>query len=301
VTTPAVTAPVSSASGRSTIRPRRNKPVRAIGGFAPVLGLTWLYLTVLVVAPLALLLVRAAGTPWSGIVAIATSPRTLAALRVSFTCALVAALINVIFGGIVGWVLMRYRFFGRDVFDALVELPFALPTSVAGITLTYIYSESGPIGSWLTKLGIHINFTPLGITMALVFVGLPFVVRTVGPVVEALDLQVEEAAHALGASRWQSFCRVQFPLLVPSLLTGFALALARGIGEYGSVLFISGNLPMRTEIAPLLIVNKLEQYDYQGAAVLAAILLLTSFALLVCIHYLHRWTSRRMVENGEGA
>jgi sulfate transport system permease protein len=274
---------------------RRKKPRRgqALPGLVPTLGFTWLYLTVLVLLPLSWLLFRASMTPWSHVVEILSSPRTRSALRLSFGCAIAAAFLNVGFGLVTAWVLARYKFPGRGLLDAIVELPFAVPTSVAGITLTFLYSEHGWFGRWLTAAGVNVAFTPLGIIIAVTFVGLPFVVRTVQPVLQEMDRQAEEAAGSLGASPWQTFWRVQFPLILPALITGFALALARGIGEYGSVLFISGNLPMRTEIMPLLIVSKLEQYDYDGAAVLAATMLAASLALLVFVHVFERWVSRR--------
>lgn len=263
-------------------------------GLLPTLGFTWLYLGALVLVPLSWLMLRAGSTPWSRIKDILLSPRSLAALRLSFGCALAAGLINALFGLVVAWVLARYRFPGRGLLDGLVELPFALPTSVAGITLTFLYSEQGWLGRWLYAAGFPVAFSPAGIVLALTFVGLPFVVRTVQPVLQEMDPAVEEAARCLGASPWQVFWRVQFPVLLPAVLTGFTLALARAIGEYGSVLFISGNLPLRTEIAPLLIVTRLEQYDYEGAAVLATIMLLASLLLLAAVHGVERWASRRL-------
>jgi sulfate transport system permease protein len=262
-------------------------------GLVPTLGLTWLYLSVVVLLPLSWLLIRAAGMPWHRIVAMVTSARALSALRLSFGCASIAAVIDALAGFAIAWTLARYRFPGRDALDAIVELPFALPTSVAGITLTFLWSDHGWLGRATAALGIKVAFAPIGIVVALTFVGLPFVVRTVQPVIQEMERTIEEAARSLGASPWQTFRRVQLPLLLPSLLTGFALALARGIGEYGSVLFISGNMPGRTEIAPLLVVTRLEQYDYQGAAVLAATMLLASLGLLVAVQFLERWASKR--------
>ena len=240
----------SPANGRNETRRSRRRR-QALPGLVPTLGFTWLYLTVLVLLPLSWLVLRASMTPWSRVVDILSSPRTQSALRLSFGCAFAAAFINVGFGLVTAWVLARYKFPGRGLLDAIVELPFAVPTSVAGITLTFLYSEHGWIGRSLAHAGIKVAFTPLGIIVAVTFVGLPFVVRTVQPVLQEMDRQAEEAAGSLGASGWQTFWRVQFPLILPALITGFALALARGIGEYGSVLFISGNLPLRTEVTPL--------------------------------------------------
>ena len=279
---------------------RRRQRAFELPGFVPTLGLTWLYLSAIVLAPLSLLVLRAASAPWPLIAEKLTSPRTLAALKLSFGCALIAAGVDTVFGLIVAWVLARYRFPGRALLDAVVELPFALPTSVAGITLTFLYSEQGWLGRWLAAAGLKVAFTPLGITLALTFVGLPFVVRTVQPVIMDMDRQAEEAALSLGASPWQVFWRVQFPLLTPAILTGFALTLARAIGEYGSVIFISGNLPYRTEITPLLIVTQLEQYDYAGAAVLASLMLFASLGLLGAIHIIGGAVGRRMA-GPEGA
>lgn len=282
--------------------PTRRRPRSfRLPGLLPTLGFTWLYLGALVLVPLSWLMVRAGSTPWARLKDILLSPRSLAALRLSFGCALAAALLNAVFGLVVAWALARYRFPGRGLLDGLVELPFALPTSVAGITLTFLYSEHGWFGRWLSAAGFPVAFSPAGIILALTFVGLPFVVRTVQPVLQELDPAVEEAARCLGASPWQVFWRVQLPLLLPAVLTGFTLALARAIGEYGSVLFISGNLPMRTEIAPLLIVTRLEQYDYDGAAVLAALMLLASLLLLAAVHGVERWASRRLAGVEAGA
>lgn len=262
-------------------------------GFLPTLGFTWLYLSLLVLLPLTWLLIRAGSVSFDEILRITTAPRTLAALSLSLACALSAAVINVGLGTIIAWVLARYNFPARALLDAIVELPFALPTSVAGITLTFLYSEHGYFGKAFSAMGIKVAFTPLGITLALMFVGLPFVVRTVQPVVAEMDGQIEEASQSLGATKTQTFWKVQFPLLIPSIVTGFALALARALGEYGSVLFISGNLPFRTEIAPLLVVTKLEQFDYDGAAIIASLMLLVSLAMLVVVHLVERWTAQR--------
>ncbi len=261
---------------------RSRKPV--LPGFGLTLGFTVTYLGLVVLIPLSTIFVKSAGLGWSGLWAAATTPRVLASYRLSLVASLTAALISALFGLVVAWVLARYRFPGRRVVDAFVDLPFALPTAVAGLTLSTLYAPSGWIGSLLAPLGIKVAFTPLGIVLALTFIGLPFVVRTLQPVLEDLEIEVEEAAASLGASRWHTFRRVLLPAIRPALLTGFTLAFARALGEYGSVVFISGNMPMRTEIAPLLIVTKLEQFDYAGAAAIAVVLLLASFALLVAIN-----------------
>ncbi len=257
------------------------------------MGFTFLYLGLIVLIPLSMLFFRAAGLSWGHFWRVVTDPRALASYRLSFGASFVAALLNGIFGFLLAWVLVRYRFPGRKFVDALVDLPFALPTAVAGIALTSAYAENGWVGGPLGALGIKVAFTPIGVVVALPFIGFPFVVRTVQPVLEDLDAEVEEAAASLGASRWQTFRRVVLPVALPALLTGFALAFARALGEYGSIVFISGNMPMRTEIAPLLIVTKLEQYDYAGAAALAVVLLVASFVLLLAINLLQWWSGRR--------
>jgi sulfate/thiosulfate transport system permease protein len=266
----------------------------ALPGFGPALGFTLLYLSLIVLIPLAALFWKTASLGFPEFVAAVTSPRVLAAYRVSFGTAFCAATLNVVIGVLVAWVLVRYRFPGRAFADALVDLPFALPTAVAGITLTTLLAKNGWIGARLAPLGVEVAYTPLGVVVALVFIGLPFVVRTVQPVLQDLEPELEEAAASLGANRLLTFRRVLFPILWPALTTGFALAFARGVGEYGSVVFISGNLPMRTEIAPLLIVTQLEQYDYAGATGIAAVLLVVSFALLLAINALQRWGARRL-------
>jgi sulfate transport system permease protein len=220
------------------------------------------------------------------------SPRVIASYRLTFGASLLAASVNLVFGLVVAWVLVRYPFPGRKIVDALIDLPFALPTAVAGIALTTLYANNGWIGQWPAKLGVPVAYTPLGITVALTFIGLPFVVRTVEPVLQDLSREVEEAAASLGASRWQTFTRVILPDILPALLTGFALALARAIGEYGSVVFIAGNMPMKTEITPLLIVTKLEQYDFAGATAVASVMLVASFVLLLVINILQKWSAR---------
>ena len=268
-------------------------PHRVLPGFGLSLGYTLLYLTLIVLVPLSATLAKTATMSWPRFVSAVTSERVLASYRLSFGASLCGALINAVFGLLVAWTLVRYRFPGKRFVDALVDLPFALPTAVAGIALTTLYAPNGWIGRWLEPLGVRAAFTPLGVVIALTFIGLPFVVRTVQPVLEDLDAQFEQAARSLGASRWQTFRRVIFPEIWPALLTGFALAFARGLGEYGSVVFISGNMPMHTEIIPLLIITKLEQYDYQGATAIAVVMLTASFALLLLINLLQRWTSSR--------
>jgi sulfate transport system permease protein len=261
-------------------------------GFGLSLGITCTYLSLVVLLPLATVFTRTSELSGSALWAIVTAPRVMASYRVTFGASFVAALINTVFGLLVAWVLVRYRFPGRRVVDAMVDLPFALPTAVAGIALTTLYASNGWMGSRLDPLGIKVAYTWLGITVALVFIGLPFVVRTVQPVLDDLEVEVEEAAASLGAQRWQTFTRVVFPTIAPALLTGFALAFARAIGEYGSVVFIAGNMPMKTEIVPLLIITKLEQYDYAGATAIAMVMLIVSFGLLLTINLL-QWAARR--------
>ncbi|GJM83820.1 MAG: sulfate ABC transporter permease subunit CysT [Paenibacillus sp.] len=257
-------------------------------GFGMTMGFSVLYLSLIVLIPLSALLLNSTGLTWEKFWDIATDPRVLASYKVSFLTAAAAGLIDAVLGLLLAWVLVRYDFPGKNVFDAMIDLPFALPTAVAGVSLTAIYSANGWIGSLFEPLGIRIAFTPAGITLALMFIGIPFVVRTVQPVLQDLDAEVEEAAATLGASRFRTFRQVILPELLPPLLTGFALAFARGIGEYGSVVFISGNMPMKTEIAPLLIMSKLEQFDYAGATAVALMLLLISFVLLLLINTLQR-------------
>jgi sulfate transport system permease protein len=267
---------------------------RVLPGFHRTIGITVTYLSLIVLIPLSTVIVKTLGLTWSEFIEAAFSERVLAAYKLTFSTALSAGLVNAIFGLLIAWVLVRYRFPGRRLLDGIVDLPFALPTAVAGIALTSLYARNGWIGGWLEHWGYKVAFTPSGITVALIFIGLPFVVRTVQPVIEDLDVELEEAAACLGASRWTIFRRVIFPSLLPSLLTGFALAFARGIGEYGSVVFISGNMPMRTEIAPLLIMSKLEQYDYAGATAIALVMLSISFLLLLLINLLQRWSRHRI-------
>lgn len=263
-----------------------------IPGFGLSLGYVLLYLGLIVVLPMCALVVKAAGLGLADFASVISQPRAIAAYRLTFLMSAAAAVTNVLFGVVVAWVLTRYQFVGRRVADAAVDLPFALPTAVAGIALTSLYAKTGWIGGWLDRFGITVAFAPLGIYVALTFIGIPFVVRTVQPVLEELDTTVEEAAAVLGAGRWQTFRRVVFPTLLPSVLTGFALAFARGVGEYGSVVFIAGNMPYRTEIAPLLIVTKLEQYQYSEATAIACVLLLVSFAVLLSINWVQRRTAR---------
>ncbi|NUB12995.1 sulfate ABC transporter permease subunit CysT [Azospirillum brasilense] len=263
-------------------------------GFGLTLGFTLTYLSLIVLLPLAALALKAAGLGWSGFWDAVLTPRVLAAFKVSFGLSLAAAAVNAVFGFIVAWVLVRYRFPGDRIVDALVDLPFALPTAVAGIALSALYAPNGWIGSLLMEwFGLRVAFTPLGIAIALTFIGLPFVVRTVQPILQDLPPEEEEAAAALGATRWQSFRRVVVPALLPALLTGFALAFARGGGEYGSVIFIAGNIPGLSEIIPLLIVIKLEQYDYAGAAAVGVLMLMASFVLLLALNLLQAWMRSR--------
>ncbi|NMQ21262.1 sulfate ABC transporter permease subunit CysT [Candidatus Competibacter phosphatis] len=266
---------------------------RVLPGFPLALGYTLVYLSLIVLIPLGAVFLKTATLGGEQFWAMVSAPRVMASYRISFGLSLLAALINAVFGLIFAWVLVRYRFPGKRIVDALVDLPFALPTAVAGIALTAIYSGNGWLGQWLEPLGLKVAFTPLGILVALTFIGLPFVVRTVQPVLEDLDTELEEAAASLGADRWQTFWRVVLPVLTPALLTGFALAFARAVGEYGSVIFIAGNVPMVSEITPLLIITKLEQYDYAGATAIAVVMLVASFALLFLINGLQAWTSRR--------
>jgi sulfate transport system permease protein len=271
----------------------RGAPFRVMPGFGLTLGFTIFYLALIVLIPLSAVFLKTFTMTWEAFWAAVTSERVMASYRLSFGASLIAALLNVVFGGIVAWVLVRYRFPGKRFIDALVDLPFALPTAVAGITLTALYSHNGWIGQYLETLGIKVAFTPLGVVVALTFIGLPFVVRTVQPVLEEAERELEEAAASLGASPLQTFFRVILPTIIPALLTGFALAFARATGEYGSVIFIAGNLPMVSEITPLLIITKLEQYDYAGATAIAVVMLVFSFILLLAINLLQAWTRRR--------
>ncbi len=262
-------------------------------GFGLSMGLTLLLLTLVVLLPLSTLFFRAADLSWKEFLDVVTSPRVLASLKLTFSTSLIAALINAFFGVIVAWVLVRYSFPGKKIIDGIVDLPFALPTAVAGITLTTLYSQNGWIGAPLEKIGIKVAYTPLGILLAMTFIGLPFVVRTVQPVLEDMDRDMEEAAATLGASRWQTIRWAVFPVIFPSIVTGFTLAFARALGEYGSVVFISGNMPLKTEITPLLIMTKLEQFDYAGAAAIAVVMLVMAFVLILMINVIQWWSRRR--------
>jgi sulfate transport system permease protein len=260
-------------------------------GFDIALGIALLYLALVVLVPLSAAFLRTATMSWSAFWAAVASPRVVASFRLTFGASFAAALANAVFGLLVAWVLVRYDFPFKRLVDALVDLPFALPTAVAGITLTALYSTNGWVGQWFAPF--KISFTPLGVFVALLFIGLPFVVRTLQPVLEDVSTELEEAAATLGANRWQTFSRVIFPALMPALLTGFALAFARALGEYGSVIFIAGNIPMVSEITPLLIISKLEQYDYNGATAIAVVMLVMSFAMLLVINLLQAWARRR--------
>jgi sulfate transport system permease protein len=273
---------------------RRASRRSVLPGFRMTMGFTLLYLSLIVIGPLLTLPARAASLGWERFWSVISDPRVVASYRLTLGASLAAACVNGVFGALVAWVLVRYEFPGRRILDALIDLPFALPTAVAGITLTALYAPNGWLGRPLAARGIAVAFTPLGITVALIFIGLPFVVRTLQPVIGDLDAEIEEAATSLGASRLQVIARVILPHLYPAWLTGFALALARAIGEYGSVVFISGNMPMQTEITPLLIITRLEQYDYPGATAIALVMLLISFVLLLTINALQGWSARRL-------
>lgn len=266
---------------------------RVLPGFGLSLGFTLAYLSLIVLIPLSAVFFKTATMSWAEFWSAVATPRVVASYKLTFGASLLAALMNAVFGLLLAWGLTRYTFPGRKVVDALIDLPFALPTAVAGIALTAIYAKNGWIGSLLEPLGIKVAFTPLGVLVALTFIGLPFVVRTVQPVLEDLETEFEEAAASLGANRWQAFQRVVFPALLPALLTGFALAFARAVGEYGSVIFIAGNIPMVSEITPLIIITKLEQFDYRGATAVASVMLVFSFILLLIVNGLQAWTSRR--------
>ncbi|MFN3885842.1 MAG: sulfate ABC transporter permease subunit CysT [Aquabacterium sp.] len=262
-------------------------------GFDLSLGLTLFYLCLIVLIPLSAAFLRTMDLTWPQFVEAVASPRVVASYKLTFGSSLLAAIVNGVFGLLVAWVLVRYDFAGRRIVDALVDLPFALPTAVAGITLTGLYAANGWIGQYLEPLGVKVAFTPVGVFVAMTFIGLPFVVRTVQPILEDLASELEEAAATLGASRWQTFAQVIFPTLMPALLTGFALAFARALGEYGSIIFIAGNMPMVSEITPLLIITKLEQYDYAGATAIAVVMLVMSFLMLLAINGLQAWARAR--------
>lgn len=273
------------------------KQYSILPGFNLALGFTLLYLSLIVLIPLSAAFIRTAELSWSEFWTVVTTPRVVASYRLTFGASFAAAIVNAAFGLLVAWVLVRYHFPGKKLVDALVDLPFALPTAVAGIALTALYAGNGWIGQFLEPLGIKVAFTPIGIFVALTFIGLPFVVRTVQPVLEDIESELEEAAATLGANRWQTFTRVIFPAIFPALMTGFALAFARAIGEYGSVIFIAGNMPMISEITPLLIITKLEQYDYAGATALSVVMLVISFILLLIINLLQWWSRHRSIES----
>ena len=272
--------------------PRRAK--RVLPGFGLTLGYTLFYLSIIVLIPLLALLLKTFTMTWPQFWEAVASPRVLASYRLTFGASFIAACVNLVFGLLIAWVLVRYKFPGKKIVDALVDLPFALPTAVAGIALTAIYAGNGWVGQFLEPLGIKIAYTPLGIVMALVFIGLPFVVRSVEPVLDDFGAELEEAALSLGARPWQVFARVVLPAILPALLTGFALSFARGVGEYGSVIFIAGNMPYKSEIAPLLIVTQLEQYDYAAATAIATVMLVASFAILLGINCIQVWSRRRL-------
>jgi len=277
----------------ATVRWQWRQP-SVLPGFGLAFGYTILYLSLIVLIPLSATFFKTFTLTWAAFWGTVTAPRVLASLRLTFGASLVAALVNSVFGLLVAWVLVRYRFPGRRIIDALVDLPFALPTAVAGIALTAVYAANGWIGRIIEPVGIKVAFTPLGVIVALTFIGLPFVVRTIQPVLEDLEPELEEAAATLGADRWQTFRRIIFPAIWPALLTGFTLAVARAVGEYGSVIFIAGNVPMVSEITPLLIITKLEQYDYAGATAIAVVMLVISFSLLLLINLLQWWAGRRL-------
>ncbi|WP_068463111.1 sulfate ABC transporter permease subunit CysT [Hyphomicrobium sulfonivorans] len=265
---------------------------RVLPGFGLSVGFTVFYLSLIVLVPLSAVFIKSAELSPAEFWSVVTAPRVMASYRLSFGASLLAAAINVVFGLLLAWSLVRYSFPGKRIVDALIDLPFALPTAVAGIALTAIYAGNGIVGQYLEPLGIKVAYTPVGVVVALIFIGVPFVVRTVQPVLEDLDVEFEEAAASLGATRWQTVRRVVLPMLAPALLTGFAMAFARAVGEYGSVIFIAGNMPMVSEITPLIIITKLEQYDYVGATAVAAVMLIVSFALLLIINGLQAWTAR---------
>lgn len=283
---PSAAAPLARAGAAGVSR-------RVLPGFHVTLGFSVLYLSLIVLIPLSALVIKTVGMSWDQFWVAVTSPRVMASYRLTFGASLIAALVNLVFGLLVAWVLVRYKFPGKRIIDALVDLPFALPTAVAGISLTALLAGNGWVGQFLEPLGIKLAFTPAGVVIALIFIGLPFVVRTVQPVLEDTEKELEEAATSLGATRLQTFTKVILPSITPALLTGFAMAFARAIGEYGSVIFIAGNMPMISEITPLIIIGKLEQYDYAGATAVALVMLVISFVLLLVINGLQGWKRRR--------
>ncbi len=283
---PSAATPLAPATARGTSK-------KVLPGFNLTLGYTVMYLSIIVLIPLSALVFKTFTLTWDQFWVAVTAPRVMASYRLTFGASFIAALVNLVFGLLVAWVLVRYKFPGKRIVDALVDLPFALPTAVAGISLTALLAGNGWIGQFLEPYGIKLAFTPAGIVIALIFIGLPFVVRTVQPVLEDTEKELEEAASSLGATRLQTFMRVILPAIMPALLTGFAMAFARAIGEYGSVIFIAGNMPMISEITPLIIIGKLEQYDYAGATAVALVMLVLSFMLLLVINGLQTWQRRR--------
>ncbi len=276
-----------------TIKPLKIKQQSVIPGFGITMGISLLYITLLVLIPISMVFINSSSLGLKSFMDIALSPRVTASLKISFGTSFLAAAVNTIFGLLLAWVLERYSFPFKKIIDGLIDLPFALPTAVAGISLTTLYASNGWIGKFLEPIGIKVSYTPVGITVALIFISFPFVVRTVQPVLQSIDREVEEAAACLGANRFQAFCRIIIPELFPSIITGFALSFARALGEYGSVVFISGNMPMKTEITPLLIRTKLEQYDYAGGTAVAAIMLIISFLMLLAINLFQWWAVNR--------
>lgn len=289
----ALAASTAPAQGAVRTQPPQRKGRRVLPGFNITLGYTLLYLALIVLIPLSSLFFKTFTLTWDQFVTATTSPRVLASYRLTFGASLLAAGVNLVFGLLVAWVLVRYKFPGKKIVDALVDLPFALPTAVAGIALTALLAGNGWIGRWFEPLGIKLAYNPTGVVIALIFIGLPFVVRTVQPVLEDAEKELEEAATCLGATRWQTFRHVILPSILPALMTGFAMAFARAVGEYGSVIFIAGNMPMVSEITPLIIISKLEQYDYAGATAVATVMLLISFVMLLVINGLQGWQRKR--------
>lgn len=294
-----MSASASALAGSAPLAAPRRAGARVLPGFNLTLGYTLLYLSLIVLIPLSALLFKTFTLTWADFWAAVTSPRVVASYQLTFGASLIAALVNVVFGLLVAWVLVRYTFPGKKIIDALVDLPFALPTAVAGISLTALLAGNGWVGQWFEPYGIQLAFNPNGVVIALIFVTLPFVVRTVQPVLEDAEKELEEAATCLGATRWQTFSRVIFPTIMPALLTGFALAFARAVGEYGSVVFIAGNIPMVSEITPLIIIGRLEQYDYAGATAVATVMLAISFVLLLIINALQGWQRQRAAGNSQ--
>ncbi len=276
-----------------TLFPHRHRPARVLPGFEITLGFTIAYLSLIVLIPLSALVFKTLNLTWEQFWQAVTAPRVVASYKLTIGASFLAALVNAFFGLLLAWVLVRYQFFGKKIVDALVDLPFALPTAVAGISLTALLAGNGWVGQYLEPLGIQLAFNRNGVLIALIFIGLPFVVRTVQPILEDVEKELEEAATCLGATRWQTFSRVIFPALAPALLTGFAMAFARAIGEYGSVIFIAGNMPMVSEITPLIIISKLEQYDYAGATAVALVMLCAAFVMLLMINGLQAWQRAR--------